>query len=74
MLHTVLEEAERAVVEVEQYAHTVALLVAACFIVALLAVAPEGTVLWLAWINQPSVQSLRKYYPAGARLGLLMPM
>jgi hypothetical protein len=44
MLYAVLEEAEGAVVKVEQHAHTIALLVSACCIVALLAVAVEGTV------------------------------
>jgi hypothetical protein len=42
MLYAVLEEAERAVVEVEQHSHTISLLVGACTIGALLAVAPEG--------------------------------
>jgi hypothetical protein len=45
MLYAVLEEAEGAVVKVEQHAHTVALLVAACTIgINLLAVAAEGTI------------------------------
>jgi hypothetical protein len=43
MLHAVLEEAERAVVKAEQHAHTIALLVAACWIVAVLAVATEAS-------------------------------
>jgi hypothetical protein len=52
MLYAVLEEADRAVVEVEQYAHTVALLVGACSIAVLLAVAVEGTTVR---INEPAV-------------------
>jgi hypothetical protein len=44
MLYAVLEEAEGAVVKVEQHAHTIALLVAACCIVAVLAVAVEGAI------------------------------
>ena len=46
MLYAVFEEAEGAVVKVEQHAHTIALLVEACCIVvsALLAVAAEGAV------------------------------
>jgi hypothetical protein len=44
MLYAVLEEAEGAVVKVEQHAHTIALLVAASRIVVVLAVAEEGTV------------------------------
>jgi hypothetical protein len=41
VLHTVLEEEQRAAVEVQQYPHTVALLVVACFVVVKLAVAVE---------------------------------
>jgi hypothetical protein len=52
MLYTVLEEAEGAVVEVEQHAHAIALLVGACYIVALLAVAVEGT---FASVHEPAV-------------------
>jgi hypothetical protein len=45
MLYAVLEEAERAVVKVEEHTHTIALLVAACpIIIAVLAVAKEETI------------------------------
>jgi hypothetical protein len=52
MLHAVLEEAERAVVKVEQHAHTVPLLEVACFIVAVLAIAAEGT---FASFDEPAI-------------------
>jgi hypothetical protein len=52
MLYAVLEEAERAVVKVEQHTHTIALLAAACFIVAPLAVAEEVTVVS---VDEPAV-------------------
>jgi hypothetical protein len=39
--YTVLEKAERAGIEVEQHAHTITLLITACFVVATLAIAVE---------------------------------
>jgi hypothetical protein len=54
MRYTVLEEAERAVVEIKQHTHTIALLVAACFIVVLLAVAVEGTVVS---VDEPAIRT-----------------
>jgi hypothetical protein len=45
MLYAVLEEAEGAVVKVEQHTDTIALLVFACCIFIRLAVAVEGTVI-----------------------------
>jgi hypothetical protein len=52
MRYAVLEEAEGAVAKVEQHAHTIALLVAACFIGARLAVAIEATVVS---VHEPGV-------------------
>jgi hypothetical protein len=57
MLHAVLEEAEGAVVKVEQHANTVDLLVCTCCIVVLLAIAVEGTA--TSMVNHPSVHSLK---------------
>jgi hypothetical protein len=56
MLYAVLEEAERAVVEVEQHTHTIALLAAACCIVAVLAVAAEDTIVSA---DEPAVTATR---------------
>jgi hypothetical protein len=62
MLHTVLEQAERAIIEVEQHAHTVGLLVGACFIVGVvLAVAEERTGVG---VDEPAVGAV----PAIAKL------
>jgi hypothetical protein len=44
MLYAVLEEAERAIYKIEQYSQTISLHVFACFIVARLAVAKDGTI------------------------------
>ena len=44
VLHAILEESERAIVEVEEEAHAVALVEVARFVVVLLAVAPEGAI------------------------------
>jgi hypothetical protein len=43
MLYAVLEEEQRAIVEVQQYPHTVALAVVTTVIFAILTVAVEGT-------------------------------
>jgi hypothetical protein len=74
MLYAVLEEAERAAVKVEQHAHTVALLVAACCIVVVQPVAPPSLPL-RALMNQLSVHApWSNIFVVGLRLGLLMPM
>jgi hypothetical protein len=52
MLCAVLEEAERAVVKIEQHTHTIALLVGACSIVAVHAVAVEVAIVS---VDEPAV-------------------
>ena len=52
MLHAVLEEAERAVVKVEQHAHTIAQLAFACLIVTWVAVAVEATIVS---VDEPAI-------------------
>jgi hypothetical protein len=57
MLYAVLEEAEGAIVKVEQHAHTITLHVAACSIGVLLAIAEESSV---GSIDEPGFGTVTK--------------
>jgi hypothetical protein len=54
MLHAVLEEAEGAIVKVEQYSHTIAVVVCSCLIATVFAVAVDAT---FASFDEPAVST-----------------
>jgi hypothetical protein len=67
VLHTILKEAKRAATKVNQHANSVALLVAACRIVVLLAVAPEGST---PSMNEPAIGAVSTaVQPCGIKVG-----